>query len=132
MKLNLSYGISIYDFKTSVVESFKAIDVLINSAWVKFDGNIEKIYPQDLDYTMDVNFRAVYYLIYNLLGLLKKIHQLKYELFIWFSANMWINSYCVSKAGLEALKRYVEVEFSPIGIRVNAISTCPVDTNFWD
>ena len=35
MKLNMSNDISIYDFKTSVVESFKTIDILINCAGVK-------------------------------------------------------------------------------------------------
>ena len=38
-------------------------------------------------------------------------------------------SYCVSKAGLEALTRYVAAEFAHIGIWVNAISSCPCDTN---
>jgi hypothetical protein len=38
-------------------------------------------------------------------------------------------SYTVSKSGLEALTRYVAAEFAPIGIRVNAVTACPVETN---
>ena len=38
-------------------------------------------------------------------------------------------SYCMSKAGLEAFTRYAAAEFAPLGIRFNAISACPVDTN---
>ena len=130
MKLNLSNDISIYDFKTSVVERFKTIDILINCAGVKFDGDIEKTYPQDFDYTIDVNLRAVYYLIYNLSGFMEKNASIINISCLYGSRPMCgLISYTVSKAGLEALTRYVAAEFAPIGIRVNAISSCPVDTN---
>ena len=130
MKLDLSNDISIYDFKTSVVERFKTIDILINCAGVKFDGDIEKTYPQDFDYTMDVNLRAVYYLIYNLSGFMERNASIINMSCLYGSRPMsGLISYSVSKAGLEALTKYVAAEFAPIGIRVNAISACPVDTN---
>jgi 3-oxoacyl-[acyl-carrier protein] reductase len=130
MKLDLSNDISIYDFKTSVVERFKTIDILINCAGVKFDGDVEKTYPQDFDYTMDVNLRAVYYLIYNLSGFMERNASIINMSCLYGSRPMsGLISYSVSKAGLEALTRYVAAEFAPIGIRINAISACPVDTN---
>ena len=130
MKLDLSNDISIYDFKTSVVERFKTIDILINCAGVKFDGDIEKTYPQDFDYTMDVNLRAVYYLIYNLSGFMERNASIINMSCLYGSRPMsGLISYSVSKAGLESLTRYVAAEFAPIGIRVNALSACPVDTN---
>ena len=130
MKLDLSSDISIYDFKTSVVERFKTIDVLINCAGVKFDGDVEKTYPQDFDYTLDVNLRAVYYLIYNLSGFMEKNASIINTSCLYGSRPMCgLISYTVSKAGLESLTRYVAAEFAPIGIRVNAVSPCPVDTN---
>ena len=61
MKLDLSNDINIYDFKTSVVERFKTIDILINCAGVKFDGDIEKTYPQgDVrgEHRVDAELRA--------------------------------------------------------------------------
>ena len=130
MKLDLSSDISIYDFKTSVVERFKTIDVLINCAGVKFDGDIEKTYPQDFDYTLDVNLRALYYLIYNLSGFMEKNASIINTSCLYGSRPMsGLISYTISKAGLESLTRYVAAEFAPIGIRVNAVSPCPVDTN---
>ena len=130
MQLHLSNDISIYDFKTSVVERFKTIDILINCAGVKFDGDIEKTYPQDFDYTIDVNLRAVYYLIYNLSGFMEKNGSIINISCLYGSRPMYgLLSYTVSKAGLEALTRYVAAEFAPIGIRVNAVTSCPVDTN---
>ena len=130
MKLDLSSDISIYDFKTSVVERFKTIDILINCAGVKFDGDVEKTYPQDFDYTLDVNLRAVYYLIYNLSGFMEKNASIINTSCLYGSRPMCgLISYTISKAGLESLTRYVAAEFAPIGIRVNAVSPCPVDTN---
>jgi 3-oxoacyl-[acyl-carrier protein] reductase len=130
MELHLSNDISIYDFKTSVVERFKTIDILINCAGVKFDGDVEKTYPQDFDYTLDVNLRAVYYLIYNLSGFMDKNGSIINMSCLYGTRPMCgLISYTVSKAGLEALTRYIAAEFAPIGIRVNAVTSCPVDTN---
>ena len=130
MELHLSNDISIYDFKTSVVERFKTIDILINCAGVKFDGDVEKTYPQDFDYTLDVNLRAVYYLIYNLSGFMNKKGCIINMSCLYGSKPMsGMISYTVSKAGLESLTRYIAAEFAPIGIRVNAVTSCPVETN---
>ena len=38
-------------------------------------------------------------------------------------------SYAMSKAGLETLTRYSAADFASLGIRINAITACPVDTN---
>ena len=130
MQLHLSNDISIYDFKTSVVERFKTIDILINCAGVKFDGDVEKTYPQDFDYTIDVNLRAVYYLIYNLSGFMEENASIINMSCLYGTLPMCgLISYTVSKAGLEALTRYVAAEFAPIGIRVNAVTSSPVETN---
>lgn len=130
MKLDFANDISIFDFKTSVVERFKTIDILINCAGVKFDGDVEKTFPQDFDYTLDINLRAVYYLIYNLSGFMNKNGSIINMSCLYGTRPMCgLVSYTVSKAGLEALTRYVAAEFAPIGIRVNAITSCPVETN---
>jgi 3-oxoacyl-[acyl-carrier protein] reductase len=130
MELHLSNDISIYDFKTSVVERFKTIDILINCAGIKFDGDVEKTYPQDFDYTLDINLRAVYYLIYNLSGFMDKNGSIINMSCLYGTRPMCgLISYTVSKSGLEALTRYIAAEFAPIGIRVNAVTSCPVDTN---
>ena len=82
MKLNLEKDIHIYDFKASVIERFKTIDILINCAGIKLYGDVEKTYPQDFDYTLDVNLRSIYYLIYNLAGYMNKDGSIIYFLII--------------------------------------------------
>ena len=130
MKLELKDDISIYDFKTSVVERFKTIDILVNCAGVKMDGDLEKTYPQDFDYTLDVNLRSMFYLINNLSSFMEKNSSI-INMSCLYGTNPMAGmiSHNVSKAGLEALTRYAAAEFSRFGIRVNAITACPVDTN---
>ena len=130
MKLDLGKDISIYDFKTSVVERFKTIDILINCAGIKLDGDLEKTYPQDFDFTLDINLRSVFYLINNLSGFMEKNSSI-INLSCLYGTNPMPNliAHNVSKAGLEALTRYAAAELAIFSIRVNAISACPVDTN---
>lgn len=130
MKLNLEKDIHIYDFKASVIERFKTIDILINCAGIKLYGDVEKTYPQDFDYTLDVNLRSIYYLIYNLAGYMNKNGSIINMSCLYGSRPMYgMISYTASKAGLEGLTKYAAAEFSSIGIRVNAVSACPVNSN---
>lgn len=128
--IDLSEDLLIFDLKSTVIELLGGIDVFINCAGVQFDGDIEKTFPQDYDYTIDVNLRAVFILI--------KSFQ------IYFNSNTSIvnvsclagtrpqnnlTGYCISKAGLETLTKFAAAEFASSGIRVNAVTACPVDTN---
>ena len=80
----------------------------------KIDSDIEKTFPQDLDYSMNINFKNVFLLIKNLSK--------------FFSPNgCFVNvsclygtrpvqgliSFCMSKAGLEAFTKSAAREFCP-------------------
>ena len=130
MKLDLSKDIYIYDLKASVIERFNTIDIIVNCAGIQLYGDVEKTYPQDFDYTLDINLRSVYYLIYNLAGYMNENGSIINISCFYGSRPMYgMISYAASKAGLEGLTRYAAAEFASIGIRVNAISACPVNTN---
>jgi 3-oxoacyl-[acyl-carrier protein] reductase len=130
MKLDLSKDINIFDFKSSVIERFQMIDIIVNCAGIKLFGDVETTFPQDFDFVLDVNLRSVYFLIYNLAGYMKKNGSIINVSCLYGSRPMYgMISYAASKAGLEGLTRYVAAEFASEGIRVNAVSPCPVDTN---
>ena len=130
IKLDLKEDMQIYDLKSTIVERFKKIDILINCAGIKFDGDVEKTYPQDFDYTIDINLRSNFIL----LRLLEKYFVQGASIIniscLYGTRPMYgVISYAISKAGLEALTRYAAADFASLGIRINAITACPVDTN---
>ena len=130
MKFDLSQDKNITDFKASIVEHFQTIDILVNCAGIKCFDDIEKTHPKDFDYTLDINLRSVYYLIFNLVGFMNKNSSIINLSCLYGSRPIYgMMSYSVSKAGLESFTKYAAAEFAPLGIRINAISSGPVDTN---
>jgi NAD(P)-dependent dehydrogenase (short-subunit alcohol dehydrogenase family) len=130
INLDLSDDLHIYDFKTSVIEILGGIDIVVNCAGVLFDGDIEKTFPQDYDYTIDVNLRAVFSLILYFKQYMSKGSSIVNVSCIYGTKpQAGMSSFCVSKAGLESLTKFAAAELAEFGIRVNAVSACPIDTN---
>jgi len=130
INLDLSDDLLIFDLKSTVVEILGGVDILINCAGVQFDGDVEKTFPQDYDYTIDVNLRAVFILLKS------------FKMYYGLSASCinvsclygtkpqnGLTSYCISKAGVEMMTKFAAAEFAIDGVRVNAVTSCPVDTN---
>ena len=134
MKADLAHDIFIYDLSNSIEERLKgqSLDILINCAGVKLDGDIEKTFPQEFDYTTDVNLRCVFLLI-KLLRQKPKFNEgasiVNISCLYGTRPMYGMISYVMSKAGLEALTRCAAGEFADLSIRVNAVSACPVLTN---
>ena len=130
MKLELKEDISLYDFKSSVIERFKTIDILVNCAGVKMDGDLENTFPQDFDYSININLRSIFYLINHFSPFMEKNSSI-INLSCLYGTNPMAGmiSHNVSKSGVEALTRFAAAELSAFSIRVNAITACPVDTN---
>ena len=130
MKLDLTNDMHIYDFKTSVVERLQSIDIIVNCAGVKLDGDIEKTYPQDFDYTIDLNLRAIFIIIRAMSKFLSpKATIINISCLYGTRPCCGMISYAMSKAGLETLTKYAAADFASLGVRVNAVTACPVDTN---
>lgn len=128
--IDLSEDILIYDLKTSVVEILGGVDILINCAGVQFDGDVEKTFPQDYDYTIDVNLRAVFIIIKSLqLYFNSNTSVVNVSCLAGSRPQNGMTSYCISKAGLEMLTKFAAAEFASLGVRVNAVTSCPVDSN---
>ena len=130
MKLELGDDINIYDFKISIIERFKTIDVLVNCFLNKIRWRFRKDYPHDFDYTLEVNLRYLIYLINNLSGFMEKNSSI-INLSCLYDRNPLVGliENNVSKAGVEALTRYSSAQLSGLCIKINSISSCPLEIN---
>lgn len=130
IKVDLSADLQVFDFKTSAIEILGGVDIIVNCAGVLFDGDVEKTFPQDYDYTVDVNLRSLFVLMIYLKQYLSKgASIINVSCLAGTRPQTGMISYSMSKAGLETLTKFAAAEFSELGVRVNAVSSCPIDTN---
>ena len=130
MTFDLIEDQGIFDFKTAIVETLLKVDIIVTCHGVLLDGDIEKTFPQDFDYSLDINLRSIYLFIKYISPFINKGGSI-INLSCLYGTRPCTGmiSQGVSKAGLEALTRYLAGELSLYNIRVNAISSCPIDSN---
>ena len=130
IKCDLTQDVQVYDLKSSIVELFGSIDILINCAGLKLDSDIEKTFPQDYDYSININLRSVFLLIKNLSKFFSPNGSIVNVSCLYGTRPMQgLISFCMAKAGLEAFTKSAAGEFASEGIRVNCISCCPLFSN---
>ena len=130
VKMDLSIDMQVYDLKSSVIETTGGADIIINCAGVMFDADSEKCFPQDYDYTIDVNLRSSFLMFRLFKEFLKPgVSIINVSCLYGSRPCQGCAGYAVSKAGVEALTRFAAAELAEIGVRVNCVTACPVDTN---
>ncbi|XP_023951268.2 uncharacterized oxidoreductase SERP2049-like [Bicyclus anynana] len=117
------------------VDRFGQIDILVNNAGTFANGallscNLMETY----DYVMGVNLRAAIYLtklavpyIIKTKGNIVNISSVSGVITPVFPGLL---AYNVSKAGLNHFTKCAATELGPLGVRVNAVSPGPVNTDF--
>jgi 3-oxoacyl-[acyl-carrier protein] reductase len=127
---DLTKDIEIYDLKSSTIERLGSIDYLINCAGIKYDSDIEKTFPQDFDYTIDVNLRSVFLLIKSFDKFYNKNSVIINVSCLYGTKPIsGLISYCISKSGLESFTKSSAGEFSKRNIRINCVSASPIISN---
>lgn len=130
IELDLSNDLQIYDLKTTVIEILGGIDLILNCAGAMFDGDIEKTFPQDFDYSIDINCRYIFYLYQNFIKYLEAGSSIINVSCLYGTLpQAGMASYCIAKSGLETMTKYMAAELAEKGVRVNAVTACPIDTN---
>ena len=130
IKCDLIDDSQINDLKNSILEIFKSIDILINCAGLKLDSDIEKTFPQDFDYSLNINLRCIFLLIKNLSNNFNQNGSIINVSCLYGSRPMQgLISFCMAKAGLEAFTKSAAGELASDNIRVNCVSCCPIISN---
>jgi NAD(P)-dependent dehydrogenase (short-subunit alcohol dehydrogenase family) len=105
------------------------LDILFINAGVSAGASIESATEEVFDYVMDVNFKGAYFMLSRFIPLLNEGASV-----VFLSSNtarMNVSNasiYSSSKAALSAVMRIAAVELAPRGIRVNAVSPGPTET----
>ena len=127
---DLAYDDKINDLKNSIIKIFNSIDILINCAGLKYDSDIEKTFPQDFDYSLNINLRSVFLLIKYLLSNFTKNGSIVNVSCLYGTRPMQgLISFCMAKAGLEAFTKCAAGELASNNLRVNCVSCCPIFSN---
>ena len=121
---------NVYDLKKTIIELFGSIDILINCAGLKLDSDIEKTFPQDFDYSININLRCVFLLIQSFSKFFNQNGSIVNVSCLYGTRPMQgLISLCMAKAGLEAFTRSAAGEFASENIRINCVSCCPLFSN---
>ena len=113
------------------VESLGGIDVLVNAAGIIGNGSIETTTLDDWDRMLNINLRAVFYLMQRCVLHLEKVkgNIVNVSSVTGLRAFPNVLAYCVSKAATDQLTRCSALELAPKGVRVNAVNPGVVVTN---
>ena len=116
---------------TESVAAFGGVDALVNAAGVIANGSIETTTLDEWDKMLNVNLRAVFYIMQKCVPHLEKTKGNIVNVSSVTGTRAFPNvlAYCVSKAGLDQLTRCSALELAPKGIRVNAVNPGVVVTN---
>ena len=129
--VDVSLKSSVENLVTKVLEDFKHIDILVNSAGVIDRGPVENFTEEQFDYILDINLKGLFFCC-QLVGK-EMIKQGKGKI-INISSNVSevIQAgrvvYAASKAGVSHLTRGLALEWAKYNINVNAIGPGPTIT----
>ena len=116
---------------SEIVEAFGHIDVLVNSAGIILNGNIQTTKEDDWDKMMDVNLRSVFCLMQKCIPYMTEVkgNIVNVSSVAGTRSFPGVLAYSVSKAAIDQLTRCSALELAALGIRVNAVNPGVVATN---
>lgn len=117
-----------------VDELFAGLDILVNNAASGYIRPIEQQRPKGWDWTLNINARSHLFSAQYALPLMRKRGGGVIVGISSLGSRFLMPEYVVigvSKAAVEAMTRYLTVEFAKYNIRANAVSGSWVETDAW-
>ncbi len=132
VKANVGKKEKIIEMFAQIDEYFGRLDVFVNNAASGVLKPLMELEESHWDWTMNINSKALLFCGQEAAKRMEKTGGGKIVSLSSIGAIRYLENYTlvgVSKAALEALTRYLAVEFAPKNIVVNAVSGGPVDTD---
>ncbi|QOY36704.1 enoyl-[acyl-carrier-protein] reductase FabL [Anaerobacillus isosaccharinicus] len=132
VKANVGKKEKIEEMFAQIDEQFGRLDVFVNNAASGVLKPVMELEEAHWDWTMDINSKALLFCAQEAAKRMEKTGGGKIVSLSSLGSIRVIENYTlvgVSKAALEALTRYLAVDFAPKNIVVNAVSGGAVDTD---
>jgi NAD(P)-dependent dehydrogenase (short-subunit alcohol dehydrogenase family) len=118
-------------FTREAMDSFGRVDVLVNNAGVSVVKALHEHTPEEWDFVMGVNVKAIYLAGRHVIPIMMKQKSGVILNTGSISGQVGIpgqGAYGPSKGALHLMTRQMAVEYAPYGIRVNAVGCGTIDT----
>lgn len=117
----------------TIDDKYGKLDGLVNSAGIIKLGGIEEQTVEEWNNSININLTGIFLLTKTLLPLLKKGVNTSVVNISSMSSERAGGSiaYCVSKAGVDMLTKYMAQELGKYNIRVNSVNPAAVYTNIY-
>lgn len=124
IKADLAIDLESDNVVARVIETFGAIDVLVNAAGHLNSGTIESTSDEAWDDMMNVNVRAPFRLMRKAMPSLiqRKGNVVNVSSVTGLRSFPGVLAYCVSKAAVDQLTRCSALEVAAKGVRINAVN----------
>ncbi|HEY5615765.1 MAG TPA: 3-oxoacyl-ACP reductase family protein [Bacteroidota bacterium] len=132
LKVNIARYAEVKNAVRAVHKHFGRIDVLVNNAGIWKRAPIERMTRRQLNETLDVNLKSVFYFCGAVVPLMKR-HRYGRIINVASTAGQrgeaFYSHYAASKGGMIALTKSLAAELGPHHINVNTVSPGWVDTD---
>ncbi|MCP3762117.1 enoyl-[acyl-carrier-protein] reductase FabL [Domibacillus sp. A3M-37] len=132
VKANVGDIAKIKEMFETIDEEFGRLDIFINNAASGVQRPVMELEEKHWDWTMDINSKALLFCAKEAAKLMEKSGGGSIVSISSLGSIRYLKNYTavgVSKAAVEALTRYLAVEFAEKNIVVNAVSGGAIDTN---
>ncbi|WP_207540289.1 SDR family NAD(P)-dependent oxidoreductase [Sabulicella rubraurantiaca] len=126
---DLAEETAIQDAAARIAKEWGTLDFLVSNAATMTFTPILETEAADFDRVIAVNLRAPFLLLRYLGGMIRRGGAVVHVSSVHAAATTAnVAPYAASKGGLEALTRAASIEFTPRGVRVNAVAPGAVET----
>jgi NAD(P)-dependent dehydrogenase (short-subunit alcohol dehydrogenase family) len=112
------------------VSHFGRLDLLVNAAGVWVEGASAEMTEAQWDRTLDINLKGTFFTCRHAIPELARTEGqiINIASDAGLIGNAGAAIYCASKGGVVLLTKALALELAPVGIRVNAVCPCDVET----